>query len=166
MWLQHFMKNLYLGSELTEEQLKDIPYPREELHFYVLHKNIQVGCLLGGLIGSIRGLYKGRSIKSMIEVAYKGHKLGCLIMTPASPIITEAWLKHKNATEESIFHRSFKLRSNKREMRAYRYSTYSAILGSGTSLIYNRTVLPGLLFGISAGTLAGFVQNTKEKLAT
>ena len=36
------MKNLYLGTELTEEQLKDIPYPREELHFYVLHKNIQV----------------------------------------------------------------------------------------------------------------------------
>ena len=36
------MKNLYLGTELTDEQLKDIPYPREELHFYVLHKNIQV----------------------------------------------------------------------------------------------------------------------------
>ena len=42
MWLQNFMKNLYLGTELTDEQLKDIPYPREELHFYVLHKNIQV----------------------------------------------------------------------------------------------------------------------------
>ena len=36
------MKNLYLGTELTDEQLRDIPYPREELHFYVLHKNIQV----------------------------------------------------------------------------------------------------------------------------
>ena len=42
MWLQNFMKNLYLGTELTDVQLKDIPYPREELHFYVLHKNIQV----------------------------------------------------------------------------------------------------------------------------
>ena len=42
MWLQNFMKNLYLGTELTDEQLRDIPYPREELHFYVLHKNIQV----------------------------------------------------------------------------------------------------------------------------
>ena len=49
-------------------------------------------------------------------------------------------------------------------MRAYRYGTYSAILGSGASLLYNRTVLPGLLFGISAGTIAGFVQNTKEKI--
>ena len=49
-------------------------------------------------------------------------------------------------------------------MRAYRYGTYSAILGSGASLLYNRTVLPGLLFGISAGTIAGFVQNTIEKL--
>ena len=42
MWQQNFMKNLYLGTELTDEQLKDIPYPREELHFYVLHKNVQV----------------------------------------------------------------------------------------------------------------------------
>ena len=49
-------------------------------------------------------------------------------------------------------------------MRAYRYGTYSAILGSGASLLYNRTVLPGVLFGISAGTIAGFVQNTKEKI--
>ena len=31
----------------------------------------QVGCILGGLIGSLRGLYKGRSLKSMIAVAYK-----------------------------------------------------------------------------------------------
>ena len=112
-------------------------------------------------------------------------------MIPFSPVLTEAWLKHKNATDESIHQRSFKLRSNKREvctyilglfclssvklndrwccslfhlqMRAYRYGTYSSILGSGTSLLYNRTVLPGLLFGISAGTIAGFVQNTKEK---
>ena len=49
-------------------------------------------------------------------------------------------------------------------MRSYCYGTYSAILGSGASLLYNQTVLPGLLFGISAGTIAGFVQNTKEKL--
>ena len=50
------------------------------------------------------------------------------------------------------------------QMRAYRYGTYSAIFGSGASLLYNQTLLPGLLFGISAGTIAGFVQNTKEKL--
>merc|ERR1711971_1186629 len=103
MWIKHALANLYVGSELTDDQLKDIPYPRQELHFYVLHKNIQVGCLVGGFIGSLRGLYKGRSIKSMLEVAYKGHKIGCLIMTPASPALTEAWLKHKNATSSIDF---------------------------------------------------------------
>lgn len=40
----HFLKNLYLGSELTEDELKDIPNPRLELHYHVLHKNLQV-CL-------------------------------------------------------------------------------------------------------------------------
>ena len=47
-------------------------------------------------------------------------------------------------------------------MRAYRYATYSALLGSGASLLYNCTVLPGLLFGISAGTMAGFVENRRQ----
>ena len=47
-------------------------------------------------------------------------------------------------------------------MRDYRYATYSALLGSGASLLYNRTVLPGLLFGISAGTMAGFVENRRQ----
>ena len=50
-------------------------------------------------------------------------------------------------------------------MRAYRYGTFSAIAGSGASFIYNRTILPGLLFGISAGTIAGFIENNKEKIA-
>ena len=44
MWINSFLKNLYLGSELTDEQMKDIPYPRAELHFHVLYKNIQVSC--------------------------------------------------------------------------------------------------------------------------
>ena len=38
----HFLRNLYLGSELTEDQLQDIPYPRAELHYHVMYKNLQV----------------------------------------------------------------------------------------------------------------------------
>ena len=50
-------------------------------------------------------------------------------------------------------------------MRAYRYSTYSAIIGSGANFIYSLKVLPGLLFGISIGTIAGFVVNNIEKIS-
>ncbi len=99
-----FMKNLYLGSSLSEEELKDIPNPRAELHFHVLNKNIQVqnlinthletnykalyfetnfkalnfalqfGCLVGGFLGALRGLVKHRSLKSMLSVAYRVFK--------------------------------------------------------------------------------------------
>ena len=62
MWLQNFMKNLYLGTELTDEQLRDIPYPREELHFYVLHKNIQVS-------------FKNKYVKIFIPINYLDIKL-------------------------------------------------------------------------------------------
>ena len=37
-----FFKNLYLGQELSEDEFKDIPNPRIELHFHVMYKNLQV----------------------------------------------------------------------------------------------------------------------------
>ena len=37
-----FFKNLYLGQELSEDEFKDIPNPRAELHFHVMYKNLQV----------------------------------------------------------------------------------------------------------------------------
>ena len=37
-----FIKNLYFGQELSEDEIKDIPHPRAELHFHVMYKNLQV----------------------------------------------------------------------------------------------------------------------------
>ena len=48
-------------------------------------------------------------------------------------------------------------------MRVDRYATYSAFAGIGANLLYNRKVLPGFLLGFSAGTIAGGVQNSREK---
>ncbi len=36
-------KNLLFGRTLTEAELRDIPYPRLELHTHVMYKTIQVG---------------------------------------------------------------------------------------------------------------------------
>ena len=38
----HFIKNLYLGSDLSDEQLQNIPNARVELHIHALYKNLQV----------------------------------------------------------------------------------------------------------------------------
>ena len=47
-------------------------------------------------------------------------------------------------------------------MRVDRYATYSALLGTGTSLLYNQKVLPGLLVGFSIGTIAGGIENSRQ----
>ena len=39
---QNLLKRLFLGKELTEEEAKDIPHPRAELHFHVMTKCAQV----------------------------------------------------------------------------------------------------------------------------
>ena len=39
----NFLKHLYLGSELTDEQMAEIPNYRAELHWHVMNKNLQVG---------------------------------------------------------------------------------------------------------------------------
>ncbi len=39
---QNLLKRLLLGKELTDEEAKDIPHPRAELHFHVMTKCAQV----------------------------------------------------------------------------------------------------------------------------
>merc|ERR1712029_293908 len=56
----NLLKALYLGQELTEEELTDIPYPRLEVHWHVMYKQVELGgfagmCLIGPLIGAVRG---------------------------------------------------------------------------------------------------------------
>jgi hypothetical protein len=48
-------------------------------------------------------------------------------------------------------------------MRVDRFATYSAMLGTGASFLYNRKFLPGLLLGFTAGTIAGGIQNSREQ---
>jgi hypothetical protein len=42
----NLLKTLYLGSTLTDEELKDIPNYRAELHYHVLYKSLQVFFLI------------------------------------------------------------------------------------------------------------------------
>ena len=48
-------------------------------------------------------------------------------------------------------------------MRVDRFATYSAMLGTGASFLYNRKILPGLLIGFTTGTIVGAIQNSREQ---
>ncbi len=39
---QNLFTRLFLGKELSDEEAKDIPHPRAELHFHVMTKCAQV----------------------------------------------------------------------------------------------------------------------------
>ncbi len=39
---QNLFTRLFLGKELSDEDAKDIPHPRAELHFHVMTKCAQV----------------------------------------------------------------------------------------------------------------------------
>eukprot|EP00093_Oithona_nana_P014634 14634.XXX_2847_4006_1 [CDS] Oithona nana genome sequencing. len=155
-----FIKNLYFGQELSEDEIKDIPNPRAELHFHVMYKNLQVGCILGGLIGAIRGYRRHKSLAGLIRVAVKGQKLGCVIMAPAAPVMTEAILQKRNASDESIYDRCYRIRSNNNQVRVDRHATYLALAGGGLGSIAKIGVTNGLLMGFTVGTVTTGVLNS------
>ena len=57
------VKQIFLGSELSDAELEDIPSPRMELHAHVMTKFVQMSSILGAsIIGPLVGLKRGRSI--------------------------------------------------------------------------------------------------------
>ena len=56
----NLFRALYLGQDLSYEELSDIPHPRFEVHWHVMYKQVEFGgfvgmCLLGPLVGALRG---------------------------------------------------------------------------------------------------------------
>ena len=57
------VKQIFLGFELSDAELEDIPSPRMELHAHVMTKFVQMSSILGAsIIGPLVGLKRGRSI--------------------------------------------------------------------------------------------------------
>jgi len=161
---QNLLKTLYLGKELSEDELQDIPNYRAELHFHVMYKNAQFGAISGLLVfGPMLRLYLGpRTIISIAQSSLKASKIGMGILIPASPIMTEAAIR--NSTEERIFDRSYRIRSNQGQMRTDRYATYGGVLGGAVTSLLGYKLVPGLISGLVAGTLtAGLIVNPKER---
>merc|ERR1712111_178785 len=129
----NLLKALYLGQELTEEELTDIPYPRLEVHWHVMYKQVELGgfagmCLIGPLIGAVRG----RSVTAAWSAAKTGGKWGVITMTPLWPIATEVVLK--KASQESTYDRAYRIRNNMGQLRVDRYADLFSLGGLGVAL--------------------------------
>ena len=95
-------------------------------------------------------------------VTLQGGKLGVGIMVPLAPVMTEATIR--NSTEEAIYDRSYRIRNNRNQMRADRFATCGAMLGSVGAKVVGGSVLTGLILGLNIGTIsAGVVNNQLAK---
>jgi len=161
----NLFRALYLGQDLSDEDLKDIPQPRFEVHWHVMYKHVELGgfagmCIIGPLIGAIRG----RSPSAILQAARTGGKWGVLTMTPLWPVMTEMVLK--NATPDAVYDRAYRIRNNKGQLRVDRYADLFAIGGLGLAVALKGSIWTGLIAGMNVGIVAAAVQNVQDKKQT
>ncbi|TRY78861.1 hypothetical protein TCAL_15309 [Tigriopus californicus] len=148
----YFLKNLYLNQELKLEEYEQIPYPRTELHIHVMYKATQMFSLLGfAVVGPITCLVKTKGLSQIANYAPKMGTRGLALGLIMGPIMTEATIR--NATQDAIYDRSFRLRHNKRQLNADRFSTFGLLGG----LAIHRLASFNPITVMAAGYVLGFV---------
>ncbi len=153
-----FFKNLYLGSELSDDEMADVPYPKFELYYHVIFKTVQAGSILGMCVfGPVIGLVRGRSLTAIKSAAMRGGRIGAGIGVLAGPVMTETMLSQSKATPDSIYDRSYRIRYNIGQVRTDRFATYGAVLGLGAASLMGAPAINGGIVGFTAATFfAGF----------
>ena len=81
-------------------------------------------------------------------------------MGPLAPVMTEAILQKRNATEESVYDRCYRIRNNRNQLRVDRHATYLALAGGGLGSAAKIGVTNGLLLGFTVGTVTTGILNS------
>ena len=87
--------NLFTSKSLSDTAMEDIPFPRSELHIHVMYKTVQMGTVMGVVIGTLVGAIRRRPITASL---LRGGQIGAVIGIPAGPAMTEMTLKKTNST--------------------------------------------------------------------
>jgi len=156
-----WFKNL-IGFELTDEQMRDIPYPYVELHTHVIIKTAQAFGLLGTMVvGPVVALArsKTRTLAGIKSSACKCGKWGVMLAFVAGPLMTQQVLKAKKASPESVYDRCYRLRNNRGQVRVDRGSAVGAVSVAAAAVPMGGSPLLGGLFGMSMGIISMAVYN-------
>jgi len=158
-----WLKN-HLGFELTDQQMRDIPYPYVELHTHVIIKTAQAFGLLGTLVvGPVLAIARSetRSFAGIKSSACKCGKWGVMLSFVAGPVMTQSVLNAKKATPESVYDRCYRLRYNRGQVRIDRGSAVGAVSGAALAGPMAASPLMGALVGMSVGIISMAVYNCK-----
>jgi len=156
-WFKNF-----LGFEVTDDQIGNIPYPYAELHAHVVMKTAQAFGLLGTLVvGPVVALAHSetRSFAGIKSSACKCGKWGVMLSFVAGPVMTQSLLRGKQATPESVYDRCYRLRYNKGQVRIDRGSAVGAVSGALLAGQMSASPVMGALLGMSAGMISMAVYN-------
>ena len=151
-----YLKN-HLGFQLTDEEMRDIPYPYVELYTHVSIKTAQLFGFIGTMVvGPISAIVrsKTRSLAGISSSAYKCGKWGVIISLFVGPLVTQSVLKGKKADRDSVYDRCYRLRNNRGQVRVDRGSAVGAVTGAALAVPMGARPLLGGLVGMSTGVIA------------
>jgi len=160
------VKQIFLGSELTDAELEDIPSPRMELHAHVMTKFVQMSSILGAsIIGPLVGLKRGRSIAAAFRAAPLGGRIGLVFGMPASVAMTEMMIRGNEP--ERVYDRCFRLRHNMCQNRVDRNSVYSGLAGAAVTGIAGCPLglgpATGFFLGVAGGCIGTGIYNALDE---
>jgi len=147
----------HVGFQLTDEEMRDIPYPYLELHTHVTIKAAQAFGSLGTLVvGPLAALArsKTRSFAGIKSSARTCGKWGVILAFVVGPAMTQSVLRGKKATPESVADRCYRLRYNRGQVRIDRGSAVGAVSGAALAVPMGASPLLGGLVGMSVGIIS------------
>ena len=149
--------NLFLPVTLSDEEMRDIPMPRLELHIHVMYKTVQAGTILGmGIFGPLIALIRRRPFAA---TCLRAGQIGALIGVPAGPMMTEMTLSKTKSTDDMVWDRCYRLRYNRSQVRVDRACTYGELAGAAFAMTSGGSLLNGSLTGLALATVAAGVFN-------
>ncbi|ESO06797.1 hypothetical protein HELRODRAFT_170818 [Helobdella robusta] len=157
LWLQNLV-----GFQLSEDEMKDIPYPKVELNTHVTFKCVQVFGIFGTALGPLVALLnpKKRNVQALISSSTKFGKYGVILGCFLGPAMTFARLNSINASDESIYDRCYRLRYNRNQVKVDRGFVFGATSGVVLfPLIFKKCPIFGGLTGMTLGVISAVVYN-------
>mmetsp|Transcript_31315 Transcript_31315/g.58810 ORF Transcript_31315/g.58810 Transcript_31315/m.58810 type:complete len:187 (-) Transcript_31315:73-633(-) len=162
---QPFMRNVVAHMNLSDEEMRDIPNPWNEMQLHVSFKCAEAFCLLGLGAGAVFFRRSPKVVRRAGQVAFASSCLG------AGPIGFAMWNgKASTLKQEDIYDRAYRCRYSKNQIRidnVFEGCTYLGMVGgllstrslSGVASDAGLVSAAGLL-----GVIAWTVYNNPDKL--
>ncbi|KAK2190424.1 hypothetical protein NP493_80g03052 [Ridgeia piscesae] len=159
-----YLKNR-MGTELTDEEMKDIPNPKTELTIHVTTRVVQAfGLLSTVLIGPLAAVAKAetRNLAGIARKVKTCGKYGVLLGFVIGPGMTVARMNSLDA--DGIYDRCYRLRNNENQRRVDQSFVVATPAGAVVAAATGSSPILGALLGMTGAVFAVAAYN--QSLAT